>query len=708
MSSLLPGFEYDIFISYRQKDNKYDAWVTEFVTNLKKELEATFKDDISIYFDSDVNNGLLENHNVDKSLESKLNCLIFIPIISQTYCDPKSFAWQHELMAFNRMAKEDLLGRDITIANGNVTSRILPVKIHDLDNEDKVLLENELGGVLRSIDFIYKSSGVNRPLKPNDDKSGNINHTYYRDQINKVANAVKEIITAIKQSKQKVREITIGSAIPSKQKFLSGNKIAVGAIAFIVLCAAIYGIATFLNQNKKEEEVKIDRSIAVLPFANMSADKSQDYFSDGLSEELLNLLAKIPELKVISRTSAFSFKGKNEDIRTIGDKLDVAYLLEGSVRKAEDKVRITAQLIKARDGSHLWSETFDRDMNDIFKVQDEIAGAVVKQLKIKLLGSDRSLPRESKPEVYNLWLQSKFFLNLETEADIEKALGLITRAKALDSTDARVWSVLATIYYLKSIDSKTSIEISQWAEKSRAAAKTAITFDKNLPDPYEVLSSLSLVTEWDLKAAESFLHQALEIDPSNAASINSLGTVIRDLGRYQEAIELYKKSIDLDPLRPASFFNLSLVHAYLGDYKEAIEQIKRALDITPRPVYHSILGITYTLNGEPQQAIAEGEKCTDEFWKAYCLAPSFWSNGRKPESDAMLKTLIEKYGETGAFQIAEIYAWRGEKKKAFEWLDRAYHQRDQGLIEIKSSFFVKSLKQDPRYEALLVKLKLSL
>ncbi len=224
MASLLPGFEYDIFISYRQKDNKYDAWVTEFVNNLKKELEATFKDDVSIYFDSNVQDGLLENHNVNKSLESKLKCLIFIPIISQTYCDPKSFAWQHELMAFNRLAKEDLLGRDITIANGNVASRILPVRIHDLDNEDKGLLESELGGVLRSIDFIYTSSGVNRPLKPNDDKSENINHTYYRDQINKVANAVKEIITAIKRSKQNAREITASSCWSSQAKISVGKQ----------------------------------------------------------------------------------------------------------------------------------------------------------------------------------------------------------------------------------------------------------------------------------------------------------------------------------------------------------------------------------------------------------------------------------------------------------------------------------------------------
>src|SRR3989304_8167629 len=170
MASLIPGYEYDIFISYRQKDNKYDGWVTEFVDNLKRELEATFKEDLSIYFDENPHDGLLETHSVDKSLEGKLKCLIFIPIISQTYCDSKSFAWQNEFCAFNKMAKEDQFGRDIRLSSGNVSSRILPVRIHDLDPEDKALLENELGGFIRGIEFIYKEPGVNRPLKPEDDE----------------------------------------------------------------------------------------------------------------------------------------------------------------------------------------------------------------------------------------------------------------------------------------------------------------------------------------------------------------------------------------------------------------------------------------------------------------------------------------------------------------------------------------------------------
>ena len=209
MPSIVPGFEYDIFISYRQNDNKYDGWVAEFVNNFNKELEANIKEKVSVYFDINPQDGLLETHSVDRSLEDKLKCLIFIPIISRTYCDSKSFAWQHELVAFNEMAKDDQFGRDIRVAGGNVTSRILPIKIHDLDPDDKTLLEYEFGGVLRCIEFIYKSAGVNRPLRANEDHpQDNLNKTYYRDQINKVANAIKEIIGALKKRSQPLEEVS--------------------------------------------------------------------------------------------------------------------------------------------------------------------------------------------------------------------------------------------------------------------------------------------------------------------------------------------------------------------------------------------------------------------------------------------------------------------------------------------------------------------
>lgn len=199
MPGIISGFEYDIFISYRQKDNKYDGWVTNFVDNLKRELEATFKEEVNVYFDENPHDGLLEIHNVDASLKDKLKCLVFIPIVSRTYCDSKSYAWQNEFLVFNKIAQEDQFGRDIKLSSGNVTSRILPVKIHELDPEDKMLLEYEIKGPLRAIEFIYKEPGVNRPLKPTDSKYDNQNKTDYRNQINKAANTIKEIIISLQK-----------------------------------------------------------------------------------------------------------------------------------------------------------------------------------------------------------------------------------------------------------------------------------------------------------------------------------------------------------------------------------------------------------------------------------------------------------------------------------------------------------------------------
>ena len=330
MASIIPGYTYDIFISYRHKDNKYDGWVTEFVQNLRKELDATFKDDVSIYFDFNPDDGLLETHNVDKSLEGKLNCLIFIPILSQTYCDPRSFAWEHEFRAFNKFAKEDAFGRDIKLRSGNVGSRILPIRVRELDDDDKRMLEDELGSILRPIDFIYKEQGVNRPLKPEDSEVTNLNHTKYRNQINKTAGAIKEIVTALKFKYSGAPEpapapfvedkieapvaATKREAIEEKSRPDKKNS----PWRYIRLVAGLLIAAYFIFWNKddknddEEDSPRTEQSIAVLPFEDLSAQKDQEYFSDGISEEILNALAHIEGLKVAGRTEGSRPKAQCE------------------------------------------------------------------------------------------------------------------------------------------------------------------------------------------------------------------------------------------------------------------------------------------------------------------------------------------------------------------------------------------------------------
>ena len=224
MPSIVPGYEYDIFISYRQNDNRSDQWVTKFIQSLKEELDAAFKEDISIYFDKNPHDGLRETHDVDDSLAKKLKCLIFIPIISKTYCDPNTFAWRNEFLAFNKLAENDEYGLKIALPNGNTASRILPIRIHDIEDADRQLVKNEIG-FLRSIDFVYKEPGVNRPLRPDDSEEKNLESTKYRNQINKVANAIQEIISGIKTAEATDESDSDESGIPPPKKTQSTSEL---------------------------------------------------------------------------------------------------------------------------------------------------------------------------------------------------------------------------------------------------------------------------------------------------------------------------------------------------------------------------------------------------------------------------------------------------------------------------------------------------
>jgi hypothetical protein len=281
MSSIIPGYTYDIFISYRQKDNRGERWVSEFVEALKTELDSTFKEEVSLYFDVNPHDGLLETHDVDASLKEKLKCLIFIPVISRTYCDPNSFAWQHEFIPFVETAQHDQFGLKISVPNGNVTSRVLPVRIHDLDSADIKLCESVLGSVLRGIDFVYKSPGVNRPLRPNEDRpQDNLNKTYYRDQINKVANGINEIISSLRKYKDRDEtnsEDAIKNVIVKPQK----RKTKIIITSFISL-AFILLLYLIIPRHQLSTE-PVEKTIAVLPFEKWFNDKDYSYLGDAIA-----------------------------------------------------------------------------------------------------------------------------------------------------------------------------------------------------------------------------------------------------------------------------------------------------------------------------------------------------------------------------------------------------------------------------------------
>ena len=413
MASIIPGYEYDIFISYRQKDNKYDGWVSEFVTNLKKELDATFKEEISIYYDENPHDGLLDTYIVDKSLEGKLKSIIFIPIISRTYCDPNSFAWQHEFVAFNKLAINDRIGRDMKLANGNVASRILPVKIHDLDPEDKILLENEFGGTLPAVEFIYKSPGVNRPLKPDDSRSENLNRTYYRDQINKVANSIKEITNGLKNFESHKAEILtdkntaskIHPLVRTKPMFL--NK----ALWIVIITGFLVTGYIALSSLFKTTISPVDKSIAVLPFENLSNNPENEYLCKGVIEAINRYLFQFSELRVISLTSTDLYKNSPKSSKEISKELSVSNLLKGSIQRSGNKIRIEVQLIDAANEHQLWAKNYDREIDDIFKIQSEIAENVALAMKATLSLEEKAELNQkvtANTRAYDLYMKGNY------------------------------------------------------------------------------------------------------------------------------------------------------------------------------------------------------------------------------------------------------------------------------------------------------------
>jgi adenylate cyclase len=679
MGSIVPGYEYDIFISYRQKDNKGDRWVSEFVEALKTELDSTFKEEISVYFDINIHDGLLETHDVNASLKDKLNCLVFIPVISRTYCDPKSFAWENEFCTFNKLAKEDPSGRDIKLNGGNVSSRILPVKIHDLDLDDKILLENELEGALRAIEFIYKESGVNRPLKPTDNKYDNQNKTDYRNQINKIANAIKEIIGGMKK--------------PSS------------SIATIIL--KDYPIN---SQNKSE----VFDSIAVLPFSNMSSNPEQEYFSDGISEEIINVLAQLPNLKVAGRTSSFTFKGRNEDLRTIGEKLGVRTILEGSVRSSGNRIRITAQLINAESGFHLWSEKYDRELKDIFEIQDEISLAIVEELKIKLFEADRTklLKRETQNlKAYNFYLKGRFFWNNNrTKAGIENAITYFEKTIETDPDYAPAYIGLADAYTV--LADWGYIQTNKAAPKIKEFLIKSWELDDSHAHYHTSMMYISLL-ECNWMKAELESKKAIELNPDYPVFHHFYALYQMCLGNFSIASEHNNRARELDPLSVIFNFAGGLILYMSRQFDNATKQFQKTLELdngfTPAYFWNSFSYLQkglYTKGIEEYQNLLRRDPLTRKY--VTVLDDNYKKSGIEGFIQWLIDDGIKLY--IGIFNqpyhFAVCYALLNNKEMAFKWLDEACVQRVSRVTSIKFDPGFDKLHDDPRFSVLLEKVGL--
>jgi TolB-like protein/TPR repeat protein len=453
-----------------------------------------------------------------------------------------------------------------------------------------------------------------------------------------------------------------------------------------------------------------DKSIAVLPFVDMSEKKDQEYFSDGLSEELIDHLAHSPDLQVIARTSSFQFKGKNEDVRAIAGKLGVANLLEGSVRTSGHAMRITAQLIRAKDGTHLWSQSYDRQMSDIFTVQDEIAATVVEALQATLTGGAAdSAAREQNVEAYNLLLKGNFFYQRNHSGDYEGAIEQYRHALELDPNYALAWARLARVYIAQGTNSKLSVSDAE--AKARDALQRALSIDPNLAVAHRWLGRIYLNFRWDFPPAKREFERAIELDPTGTEGGHARDDLLIMAAfisaRFDEVIRRESENLARNPLDTGQLNTLGWILYFGGHLEEAAATQQRLLELDSavQGAYGDIAR-TLLLMGKNAEALADAQKEVDAESRLLNLTLVYWAMGRKTDADMALNQLESKFANTAAYDIGTAHAYRGELDAALTWLQRAYEQRDIGVLLLKVDPLLRKLHGNSGYKMLLRQMNL--
>ena len=592
----------DIFISYRQKDNRHDGWVTEFVENLKGELESTFKEEISVYFDINPHDGLLETHDVNASLKEKLKCLIFIPVISRTYCDPKSFAWEHEFKEFVGQASHDQFGLKVKLPNGNVANRVLPVRIYDLDAADMKECESVLGGVLRGVEFIYREPGVNRPLTPNDDENRNLNKTKYRNQINKVANSVNEIIQGIKinpsAAELQNNKFERTGEIPkeglrnhepkNRTKSIWLRGLIIGFIICLLVTSGILAYTGVINKNRLEKLQSSGEHIyvAVMPFQNMTNDTTWNVWQDGIKDVLVTFLSSSEELRIRDPESVMGIienDGQSDyasitpsAARTISKKLEADVYVYGNIKTAGQTLRLYAQLIDSKSAEVFKSFQAEgiNDEQKIFGLVDSLSVAIRDFLVIQKLQRGHSpeshnVVRTFSPEAYRYFMQGE---NLFSDRDYTSALKLFSQALAIDSG-----MIISVVYMSLSYGNRGIYE------QAKELCLKAYQKKEFLP------LRIRLYTEWlyanyfETPREEIIcLKKLIELDDLSARAHFILGNCYLNLQQYENAIPEYVKALGIHKrygMKAMWVFNYTyLGEAYhkTGKYREEKNLYKKA------------------------------------------------------------------------------------------------------------------------------------
>jgi TolB-like protein/Tfp pilus assembly protein PilF len=469
-------------------------------------------------------------------------------------------------------------------------------------------------------------------------------------------------------------------------------------------------------KEEKISETKWKNSIAVLPFTDSSAEKDQEYFCDGLAEELINALSKINELRVVARTSAFAFKGKLEDIREIGKKLSVGTVLEGSVRKSGNRLRIMAQLINVADGYHLWTERYDREMDDVFAIQDEITLAVVDNLKVKLLGGEKAKITKrytNDLEAYNLFLRGQFFWNKRTAEELKKAIKYFEQAIKKDPGYAIAYAGLANSYLMLPIYGPFNPK--EAFIKAKKATTKALEIDNTLAEAVTSLALLKLFDDRDWDGAEREFKRAISYNPGYVTAHTWYASeylVIR--ARFDEAIEEITRALELDPLSLVSNRDLGMICYYARQYDHAIKALNKTVEMDPDFIHtHGLLGLVYLEKSMHEEALSEFQKegtiskgiePTAEIWIGIFYAKT----GKVNKARKILEDLIKRSKQefVSPYFIAILYFNLKEKDKGFSWLDKAYKENDSWLNFLKVDPGFDSVRSDPRFKALLKRMDL--
>jgi serine/threonine-protein kinase len=454
-----------------------------------------------------------------------------------------------------------------------------------------------------------------------------------------------------------------------------------------------------------------EKSIAVLPLVNTSGDPGNEYFSDGLSEELIAVLTKIPDLKVIGRSSSFLFKGKSGDSKTIGEKLGVAHLIEGSVRKQGDRVRIVAELINSADGRSLWSETYDRELKDIFAVQNEIATAVADQMKVKLLGKSaqtKAAGSSENPAAHNAVLQSDFYFQQQTADSVRKSISFLQEAIRLDPNYALAYAKLAQSWRQYAVSFAID-DAAKAYDEARQAADKAVSLAPDLPDVRMTVGLLAMNPGLNFPGGEKEFRRVLQSSPNNAAAKNALTLSLLAQGRLTEAEAICREALSLDPLLTTLWYNLGRIALGTGRYKEAEEIFRKGLELQPGTSrFHALLATLDILQNRSAQAMAEAKLENEGFWRDFAIAMVQQAHDDRSAADAALTDFIARDSKGGEFQVAVLYAIRKEPDQMFKWLETAYATHDSGMVQLAITPFFLPYRDDPRFIALCQKLNVQL